>query len=318
MAETTAAPLSVNTKLFIGSIPTNVTEDQLKTELSKYGKLVSLFYMPDQGKQNNGWAFVTFEDNKSATTTIEALNGKIVFEGSVQALEVVYASQRNMGDVGFGSSSTAASSSATTTTTPPVAATTATAATTAAAAAQIPGVALGLWQQFTTPEGVPYYYNVRTGQTQWQKPVEMAPAMYGLGATRPPSVGGSSFGPPGANLFVFHVPASWNDIDLIEHFKHFGTVISARVQRDAAGRNRGFGFISYDNPQSALIAIKNMNGFSVGGKYLKVQLKKGEEHYMQNDQFSALQAFSQPQPFVTPQLQPNTLTPKYQMHYNPY
>uniref|UniRef100_A0A3B0N673 RNA recognition motif. (A.k.a. RRM, RBD, or RNP domain)/RNA recognition motif (A.k.a. RRM, RBD, or RNP domain)/WW domain containing protein, putative n=1 Tax=Theileria annulata TaxID=5874 RepID=A0A3B0N673_THEAN len=271
MAEST----SVNAKLFVGSIPTNVSEEELKEELSKYGQLVSLFYMPDQMKQNNGWAFVTFESNQSASNAIDALNGKIVFESSNVGLEVVYASQRSMVE---NQTST-------------------------------PAVSV-LWQQFTTAEGVPYYYNVRTGQTQWEKPAElMAPARA--------VAGGSSFGPPGANLFVFHVPANWNDLDLVEHFKHFGNVISARVQRDSAGRNRGFGFISYDNPQSAVVAIKNMNGFSVGGKYLKVQLKKGEEHYMQMEPIQS----HYPQHTYGTQINNsngNTLTPKYQMHYNPY
>lgn len=42
------------------------------------------------------------------------------------------------------------------------------------------------------------------------------------------------------------------------------------------GRSRGFGFVSYDNPKSALDAIRHMNGFQVLGKRLKVQLKKGD------------------------------------------
>ncbi|UKK00914.1 RNA-binding protein [Theileria orientalis] len=280
---TDSSTSSVNAKLFVGSVPTNVTEEQLKSELSKYGQLVSLFYMPDQTKQNNGWAFVTFETNENASDAIDALNGKVVFDGSSQGLEVVYASQRNMAETQPQPPKPQPSSSP-------------------------------LWQQFTTAEGVPYYYNVRTGQTQWQKPVEFT-------STSAPRTagGGSSFGPPGANLFVFHVPASWNDIDLIEHFKHFGNVISARVQRDSAGRNRGFGFISYDNPQSAVVAIKNMNGFSVGGKYLKVQLKKGEEHYMHSDQYQVQPYSSQGQYGSTHvQSSSSTLTPKYQMHYNPY
>jgi RNA recognition motif-containing protein len=40
------------------------------------------------------------------------------------------------------------------------------------------------------------------------------------------------------------------------------------------GRSRGFGFVSYDNPQSAQTALRSMNGFSVLGKRLKVQFKK--------------------------------------------
>ena len=34
------------------------------------------------------------------------------------------------------------------------------------------------------------------------------------------------------------------------------------------------GFVSYDNPMSAQAAIHTMNGFSVGNKRLKVQLKR--------------------------------------------
>jgi CUG-BP- and ETR3-like factor len=34
------------------------------------------------------------------------------------------------------------------------------------------------------------------------------------------------------------------------------------VERDT-GRSRGFGFVSYDNPESAAMAIKELNGFAV-------------------------------------------------------
>lgn len=45
----------------------------------------------------------------------------------------------------------------------------------------------------------------------------------------------------------------------------------------------GFGFVSYDNPASAIAAIRAMNGYAVCGKFLKVQLKKGEEHLLPPD-----------------------------------
>lgn len=37
------------------------------------------------------------------------------------------------------------------------------------------------------------------------------------------------------------------------------------------------GFVSYDQPMSAQAAIQAMNGFSVGTKRLKVQLKRSKE-----------------------------------------
>ena len=35
----------------------------------------------------------------------------------------------------------------------------------------------------------------------------------------------------------------------------------------------GFGFVSFEKESSASLAIKQMNGMSLGGKVLKVQLK---------------------------------------------
>lgn len=36
------------------------------------------------------------------------------------------------------------------------------------------------------------------------------------------------------------------------------------------------GFVSYDNPVSAQAAIQSMNGFQIGMKRLKVQLKRSK------------------------------------------
>lgn len=45
------------------------------------------------------------------------------------------------------------------------------------------------------------------------------------------------------------------------------------VEKDT-GRSRGFGFVSYDSPESAAMAIKELNGFVIGNKRLKVQHKQ--------------------------------------------
>jgi len=97
-------------------------------------------------------------------------------------------------------------------------------------------------------------------------------------------VSGSASGPVGANLFVYHIPNSWDDGILRQHFEHFGGIVSCRIQKDAEGRARGFGFISYDSASSAQAAIAGMHGFPVEGKWLKVQLKKGDEQQINGPQ----------------------------------
>jgi RNA recognition motif-containing protein len=52
-------------------------------------------------------------------------------------------------------------------------------------------------------------------------------------------------------------------------------VISAKIFVDKiTGQSKGFGFVSYDNAASAALAIQSMAGYEIGGKRLKVELKK--------------------------------------------
>lgn len=88
---------------------------------------------------------------------------------------------------------------------------------------------------------------------------------------------GADFGPPGCNLFVFHLPDDWTDDDLHEYFAPHGNVVSAKVMKElGTGRSRGFGFVSYDDRVSAATACKKMQSYKILGKRLKVEFKKGE------------------------------------------
>ncbi|KAI9181612.1 hypothetical protein LWI28_016718 [Acer negundo] len=79
------------------------------------------------------------------------------------------------------------------------------------------------------------------------------------------SSGGQVEGPPGANLFIYHIPQEFGDQELANAFQAFGRVLSAKVFVDkATGVSKCFGFVSYDSPVAAQSAIGMMNGCQLG------------------------------------------------------
>mmetsp|Transcript_34406 Transcript_34406/g.55660 ORF Transcript_34406/g.55660 Transcript_34406/m.55660 type:complete len:466 (+) Transcript_34406:209-1606(+) len=148
------------------------------------------------------------------------------------------------------------------------------------------------WAEYTAPDGRKYYFNRISQTSTWEKPQEpianlVMPGLEGPSTSQQVQYDAMQFhmgqatmakaGPPGANLFVFHLPNDFSDQDLVNAFSQFGTIVSARVQTERdSGRSRGYGFVSYDNPQYADAAIAAMHGAQVGGKRLKVERKKGD------------------------------------------
>uniref|UniRef100_A0A7S4SN77 Uncharacterized protein n=1 Tax=Alexandrium monilatum TaxID=311494 RepID=A0A7S4SN77_9DINO len=125
--------------------------------------------------------------------------------------------------------------------------------------------ARGSWAQFVTPTGSSYYHNITTGETTWEKPADF---------DTPPSRRVGDGGPgTETSLFIFHLPPSWDEEMIMQHFRPFGSALRATVQRGSNGLSRGFGFVTFAKQEDAVVAVEGMNGFQADGKRLKVSLK---------------------------------------------
>ena len=84
------------------------------------------------------------------------------------------------------------------------------------------------------------------------------------GAIPSETIGGTRSGPPGANLFVYHLPKRFTDKDLFQLFSRIGNIVSAKVYVDRqTHESKCFGFVSFQHTYEAAMAIKQFNGYQV-------------------------------------------------------
>ncbi|XP_017128113.1 CUGBP Elav-like family member 4 isoform X9 [Drosophila elegans] len=124
--------------------------------------------------------------------------------------------------------------------------------------------------------GLPPFPGVAFPAVYGQFPQALPPPLAAVAPTQ--REGCSISGPEGCNLFIYHLPQEFGDAELMQMFLPFGNVISSKVFIDrATNQSKCFGFVSFDNPASAQAAIQAMNGFQIGMKRLKVQLKRPKD-----------------------------------------
>ncbi|KAI0090136.1 hypothetical protein BDY19DRAFT_887958 [Irpex rosettiformis] len=79
------------------------------------------------------------------------------------------------------------------------------------------------------------------------------------------------------NLFIKNIDTTIDSNGLFSHFRQFGQIVSARVMRNENGDSRGFGFVSYQQPEQATAALHAMNGIVLGAKQLVVRLHEPKQ-----------------------------------------
>ncbi|KAJ4461985.1 putative RNA-binding protein BRN1 [Paratrimastix pyriformis] len=299
-------------KLFVGQLPRTMTEDALKELFSPYGSILEVAILRSPHNESKGCGFVRFSSREEADAAIAALN-QTRLEGNPTPLIVKFAdtekekSRKRMitslqmhllQAQQWGLLAPQLARLSIGSTLPPAPTGPSTFPPAAAAAAQgFPQMslaqlaALAPMLQPASPvcgrpqPGFPAGIVPQLQQQQPQQQQRIAPSSPPQAPVQPGAfsaplqpirgAGATQEGPAGANCFIYHIPPEFTDNDLAAIFVPFGPLISAKIYTDKmTGLSRGFGFVSYELPESAQAAIANMNGFQIGNKRLKVQLKR--------------------------------------------
>ncbi len=89
------------------------------------------------------------------------------------------------------------------------------------------------------------------------------------------------------NIYVSNLSFSVQDEDLKEFFADYGEVTSAKVIMDKfTNRSRGFGFVEMSDEAAGQKAIQELDGATVDGRAIKVNVAKPKEERSPKSSFS--------------------------------
>jgi len=203
-------------KIFVGSLPDNISDSVLRGEFQKFGQIVDVFLKTgcEPGRQ---WAFVTYATHEQAQNAKATCDRKLILPGADRPCEVMFS--RNQGKNGeLPMSNTTVATGVNSFpfygANPPAQGDAAAGGLSAAAAYApymypgahgVPCGALGVqppppaapppahltsWRMYYTAAGLPYYHNATTGVTQWECPPDFQVPGQGLLAAIPAAAPG--------------------------------------------------------------------------------------------------------------------------------
>eukprot|EP00009_Paramoeba_aestuarina_P017433 CAMPEP_0201527162 /NCGR_PEP_ID=MMETSP0161_2-20130828/34236_1 /ASSEMBLY_ACC=CAM_ASM_000251 /TAXON_ID=180227 /ORGANISM="Neoparamoeba aestuarina, Strain SoJaBio B1-5/56/2" /LENGTH=98 /DNA_ID=CAMNT_0047927857 /DNA_START=66 /DNA_END=359 /DNA_ORIENTATION=+ len=77
-------------------------------------------------------------------------------------------------------------------------------------------------------------------------------------------------------VFVGNIPYDATEEQLIEVFREAGPVSNFRLISEN-GRPKGFGFCEYKDPETAMSARRNLNGYEMNGRALRVDFPDAQK-----------------------------------------
>jgi len=261
-------PVQQAANIYVAGLPKTFSKQDLFSLFSPYGNISESKILYDKPTgQSRGVGFVRFESYENGTAAIQALNGTAP-DGCQTPLAVRFARVKAPNAMAMN-------------------------ARTASFPYQMQGYAFGAAQpnrfhgvrDFAQAQA-PQQFQYQQIQGAQQYGVRMPQAVpqnqfsFGMGVD-PYMMSGAYAQAQGqqpsddAGLFVFHLPPTTDEQQLATLFSGYGTVLNAKVIRDPmTQQSKGYGFVNMGSTMEAQNAISALNGYQLGGKYLKVSFKR--------------------------------------------
>ncbi|XP_078397516.1 uncharacterized protein LOC144680423 [Cetorhinus maximus] len=258
------ATMSEEGKLFVGGLNFETDEQSLEEVFSKYGQISEVRVIKDRDTMTSrGFGFITFENPEDARDALQAMNGKSI-DG--RQIRVGHAEKKSGGGRGYGGSRGGGSYGS-----------------------RRRGGG-GYWDSdrssgysgggrydtgdrdnysggYKSQGG--YYYGGGGGGgyggRSYRDYDEGAERLTGAEKLKPNTMSEEG------KLFVGGLNFETDEQSLEEVFSKYGQISEVRVIKDRdTMTSRGFGFITFENPEDARDALQAMNGKSIDGRQIRV------------------------------------------------
>lgn len=101
-----------------------------------------------------------------------------------------------------------------------------------------------------------------------------------------------------ANLFVKNLSATTTPKEIYDIFSEYGNIISIKIKQNKGGECIGYGYVNYEDTQSAKDAITNLNNKDVNGRPLQVSLFSSKAQRKEGEELFPLVLVKQMSPLV--------------------
>eukprot|EP00249_Psilotum_nudum_P023761 c28976_g3_i1 orf=269-2023(+) len=272
--------------IFIKNLDRTIDNKALFDTFSVFGSILSCKIATDASGQSKGYGFVQYEQEESAQSAIEKVNGMLINDRQVFVGPFIRRQERDLGSSGRKFNNVYVKNLAYTTTDEelrkvfgefgPI--------TSAVVMRDAEGKSkcFGFVNFENTDDAAQAVvalngkkvnekeWYVGRAQKKFEREAELKAKFEQLQSER-------SEQPHGANLYLKNLDDDIDDEKLRELFSVFGRITSCKVMRDLSGQSKGSGFVAFSVADEATQAVKDMNGKMVGSKPLYVALAQRKD-----------------------------------------